>query len=146
MALEEFSTLLSIQQRANEKRILGWTDKNKDDIPDPGTLTQGFQEVTGIMFEYLNKRYGETALATWTISLAPARLLSISDDLCLWYFGTSNNAQAVLLRTIYEDAIASLEKIRDGINDLYGATEDMSDRFVVEDLEDGYEELIYYNE
>lgn len=153
MALEEFSTLASIQQRANSKRILGWTDKDGDSIPDPATLSQGYQFASGVIFEYLNKRYGEAELASWTISTAPARVLAISDDLCIWYFSSSNNSQNELISILYDAAITSLTAIRDKQSDLYGATEGVdgtSETVSGDDLVDPFlvdgEELVYFNE
>jgi len=147
MALPEFSTLTTVQQRANSKRILGWTDNNNDSIPDPGKLTQGYQFASGLVFSYLTRRYGETVLAAWTISTAPGRVLAISDDLCVYWFSSSNNAQSELINHIYLEAIAALERIRDGVDDLYGVTEDMSERAEVDDADSSFDEdITYYNE
>lgn len=148
MALEEFSTLASIQARANSKRVLGWTDKNADTIPDPETLAQGYQFASSFIFQYICQRYGETQIAAWTISTAPARVLSLSDDLCIWYFSSSNNAQNPLIAQIYEEAIKTLEGIRDGTLSLYGATEDMTDesyKFGIDDITSGYEDQQNWN-
>jgi len=145
MALPEFSTLTSIQQRANAKRVLGWTDKDGDTVPDPGTLTQGYQYATGVIFSYLNTRYGETVLEAWTISTAPARILALSDDLCIYYFSSSNNAQNPLVLRLYNDAIAALERIRDNVESLYGVVEDMSDKYEVDDLDAAYDDREYFN-
>jgi phage gp36-like protein len=146
MALPEFSTLQSVQTRANSKRIKGWTDKDKDSIPDPDTLTAGFQYASGLIFEYLVQRYGETQLAAWTSADCPARLLAISDDLCLHYFSSANYAQNDLIIEIYRGAIQSLENIRDYKVGLYGATESMTDKYVFEETDSQFEELTYWNE
>jgi len=145
MALPEFSTLTSIQLRANAKRIKGWTDKDKDSIPDTDTLTAGFQYASGVIFEYLNRRYGETELAGWTISTAPPRILAISDDLCIHWFSSSNDRQNPLIRELYTDAIATLERILTGKVSLYGVVEDVSDKYVVEELDAAYEDKEYWN-
>jgi len=153
MALTEFSTLTSIQQRTNAQRVLGWTDDDDDSTPDSATLTQGYQFASGLIFEHLNQRYGETELASWTISTAPARLLAISDDLCIWYFSGKNSSQNDLIEEIYLKAIASLEAIRDKISDLYGVSESVagtSETVSGDDLVDPFEvdgeAPIYYNE
>ena len=145
MALPEFSTLTSVQLRANAKRIKGWTDKDKDSIPDTDTLTAGFQYASGVIFEYLNRRYGETELADWTISTAPPRILAISDDLCIYWFSSSNNSQNDVTQRLYADAIVTLERIRDGSVSLYGVVEDMSDKYAVEKLDAAYEDKEYWN-
>jgi len=147
MALTEFSTLTTVQQRANSKRVLGWTDKNSDTIPDPGTLTQGYQFASGLIFSYLTRRYGETVISAWTISTAPERVLSISDDLCVYWFSSSNNSQSPLLLQLYQEALLSLERIRDGVDDLYGVTEDLSERTEVDDADSSFDaDIVYYNE
>jgi phage gp36-like protein len=145
MALPEFSTLESTQLRANAKRIKGWTDKDKDTTPDTDTLTAGFQYASGVIFEYLTRRFGETQLASWTLANCPPRLLSISDDLCLYYFSSMNNSQNTLIKDLYDNAIASLNAIGSGAVMLYGATEDVTDKFVVDDADSGYEEERYWN-
>jgi hypothetical protein len=145
MALPEFSTLTSVQLRANKKRIKEWTDKDGDSIPDSDTLTAGFQYAAGLAFEYLVPRFGETQLADWTISDCPARLLAISDDLCIHYFSSSNNAQNKLVRQLYDDAIQSLIAIRDYKVGLYGATEDMTDKYVFEETTSQFEDMQYWN-
>ena len=127
MALTEFSTLTTIQQRTNTQRILGWTDDVDDSTPDAATLTQGYQFASGLIFESLQKRYGETELASWTISTAPARILAISDDLCIWYFSSKNSSQNKLIEEKYQRALASLEAIREGTSALYGASEGTTD-------------------
>lgn len=147
MALPEFSTLASVQLRANSKRIKGWTDKDKDSIPDPDTLTAGFQFASGLIFEYLVQRFGETQLAAWTSITCPARILAISDDICIHYFSSSNHAQNELIRQLYNDAIKSLENIRDYKAGLYGATEDMTDKYVFEetDSDSQFEDKMYWD-
>lgn len=147
MALPVFSTLTTVQVRANVKRIQGWTDKDRDSTPDPATLTAGFQYASGLIFEYLVQRFGETQLAAWTSATCPPRILAISDDLCIYWFSSSNNAQNPLIRQLYEDAIASLEAIRDYKVGLYGATEDMTDKYVFEetDVDAQFEEIQYWN-
>lgn len=145
MALPVFSTLTSVQTRANSRRIKGWTDKDKDTIPDPATLTAGFQYASGLIYEYLVQRYGETQLAAWTIANCPARLLAISDDLCLHYFSSANYAQNDLIIEIYREAISSLQAISKYEVGLYGATEDMTDKYVFEETDSQFEDKIYWN-
>jgi len=145
MALPEFSTLESVQTRANSRRIKGWTDKDKDSIPDPATLTAGFQYASGLIFEYLVPRFGEPQLAAWTIDDCPPRLLAISDDICIHYFSSANFGQNELIRQLYEDAIMSLENIRDYKVGLYGATEDMTDKYVFEETDSQFEDKTYWN-
>ena len=145
MSLPEFSTLTSIQLRANSKRIKGWTDKDGDTIPDSDTLTAGFQYASGLIFEYLVHRFGETQIEEWTISTCPARLKAISDDLCIHYFSSSNNSQNELIRQLYDDAIQSLTAIRDSQAGLYGATEDMTDKYVFEEADSQFEDMQYWN-
>ena len=79
-------------------------------------------------------RYGESVLESWTISTAPARILAISDDLCMWYFAGGNNSQNPLIDQIYEAVIASLTAIRDRVSGLYGATASTTGRTVTEKL------------
>ena len=144
MALTEFSTQASVEARANSARVKLWTDKNRDGTPDPATLTQGFQFATGLIFEYLTQRYGEAELSVWTISTAPARVLRISDDLCMWYFSSGNQSQNPLIQAIYNAAIDSLESIRDYTSVLYGATEAVDGNSATEEIESPFDK-VYFN-
>jgi phage gp36-like protein len=123
MALEEFSTQASVEARASEEGLLLWTDKDGDDSVDATTLTQGFQEATAIIFGYLQKRFGSTELASWTLSDCPALIPRISDALCIGIFSGGNYAQNPNFEKIYNNAITMLKEIRAGDMDLYGATE-----------------------
>ena len=144
MALTEFSTQATVEARANSARVKLWTDKNRDGTPDPVTLTQGFQFATGLIFEYLTQRYGEAELSAWTIATAPARVLRISDDLCIWYFSSGNQSQNPLIQAIYDAAIDSLESIRDYNSSLYGAVEAVDGNSVTEDPESPFDK-VYFN-
>jgi hypothetical protein len=122
MSLEVFSTQTTLENRKDALGLLTWTDDDDDDTPDSATLAQAFQEASGKIFEYLLPRYGETELASWTISTAPDRILRISDDLCIRFVATRHHSQNELIQTIYDEAIESLRAIRDHESGLYGAS------------------------
>jgi len=145
MDLTAFSTQATVEARASSARVKLWTDKNKDGTPDPDTLTQGFQFATGLIFEKLQQRYGETELASWTISTAPARILRISDDLCMWVFSSGLNAQNPLIQVIYDEAIQSLDDIASTKVSLYGATEGVTLTSSTEAPDDPFDRT-YFNE
>ena len=128
MVLEAFSTRATVNARAETDRITIWTgdDSTKE--------AAGFQFASGLIFEYLLPRYGEATLESWTISTAPARVLSLSDDLAVWYFAGGKNALNPLVQEIYDAAIASLTAIRDRVSGLYGATAGTTGRTVTDTL------------
>lgn len=145
MALTEFSTQASVEARASSARVKLWTDKNNDGTPDPLTLTQGFQFASGVIFEKLTPRYGETVLEGWTIATAPPRILRISDDLCMWFFSSGLNAQNPLIQAIYDEAISSLDAIASKTAYLYGATDGVTLASATEAPDDPFDR-VYFNE
>ena len=147
MALEALSTQATVEARASAARVKLWTDKNKDGTPDPTTLDQGFQFATGLIFGHLVKKFGETVLASWTISTAPAEILRISDALCMWYFSSGNNSQNELVREIYQDAVQRLIDISSGARRLYGVVAGVTSTTTTDTLDDPFEdEGAYWNE
>lgn len=146
MALNPLSTQASVEARASAARVLLWTDKDDDDTPDPVTLDQGFQFAAGLILEYCNQRYGETEAGGWTLTTAPARILRISDDLCMWYFSSGNFSQNPLIETIYNAAIASLEGIRDKTVSVYGAVEGVTGTSDTDEPTNPFDDRTYFNE
>lgn len=145
MALTEFSTQESVETRTADKRIKFWSDKDGDKIIDPEVLTAAFQFAAGKISEYIVQRYGETEFESWTIDTAPARVLSLSDDLSVYYLATRLNSVNDLIQTIYNDAITTLEGIRDKTIFLYGATEGITGASATGEPDDPFSDRLYYN-
>jgi phage gp36-like protein len=145
MALTEFSTLASVQAFASTARIKLWTDKNGDDTPDTETLTQGFQFASATIFGYCQQRYGEMELESWIIDDCPPLVLYLSNVLSIWFFSAGNYAQNELIGELYQNAITTLEGIRDGTIKLYGALETVDGNSVTEAMENPFDDIAYFN-
>ena len=75
-----FSTQASVEARASSRRLLLWTDTDRDDVPDTTVLNAGFERAQNLIYEYLKPRYGDTELLAWQTT-QPDSIKKMSDDL-----------------------------------------------------------------
>ena len=147
---EYFSTQATIEARVSNSRLEGWIDFDDDGTVDPGTLEYGQKFARGEIRDKLLNWFGETEIATWDSDTVPESIGAISDDLCVWYFVSTNPAlasQLQIAKLLFDDAVQRLNDIAEGKRGVYGVdkpiTQSTTSRMQYlectdEDAENGY--------
>jgi len=107
-----FSTQDSIEAKVSAMRIKGWGDRNGDSALDPTTLAQALVYAKAKILGMVQTRYG-AQIHEWDSDTVPDILREISDTLTIWYIATGLNSVNDLIKTQYQEALASLKDIRE---------------------------------
>lgn len=106
-----FSSQTTIEAKVKAARIKLWGDRDRDNVLDPTTLTQALVFAKNKILGFVQTRYG-SQVHDWDLSTVPDILKEVSDSLTLWYIAGGQNAMNSVVDLNYNEAIKTLEMIR----------------------------------
>lgn len=109
-ASDYFSSETTISNRVKAARLKLWGDRNRDDILDPDTLTQGLVFAKAQILASLENRYG-SQIEEWDITTVPNLLKQVSDALTIYYIASGTNAVNEVVKDGRTDAMQTLSAL-----------------------------------